>query len=161
MLKRILTAPFVWILGAWIAFIEWLWNPLLAFIRSLTRWPIFRVIERGVSKLPPYPALGLFIIPMIVLLPIKLVGLYFLAHGKKFLGLLAFLAGKVLGTALAAWIYSLTEPALSKLTWFVALRSWFFGLKAKLYERIRTSITYRFARRKIQTLRSSVRQWFA
>jgi hypothetical protein len=161
MLKRILTAPFIWILAAWIAFIEWLWNPLLALIHRLTRWRIFRWLEQGVRNLPPYAALGLYLVPMILLLPVKLVGLYFLAHGKKFLGMVVFLAGKVIGTALAAWIYSLTEPALSQFKWFVTVRSWFKALKAYLYGRIRSSITYRFTRLKINALRVTVRQWFA
>ncbi len=160
MLKRILTAPFVLLLGAWLAFIEWLWVPLNTFIRRLTRWKFFRAIERGVGKLPPYAALALFLVPMLLLLPLKFLGLYLLAHGKRLLGLSVFIVGKIIGTGLAAWIYNLTEPALSRLAWFVKVRAWFMRVKAAIYERIRTNAIYRYTRRKIHTLRASMSRWF-
>jgi hypothetical protein len=160
MLKRILTAPFVLLLGAWLAFLEWLWTPLNTFIRRLTRWRFFRTIERGVGKLPPYAALALFLVPMIMLLPIKLLGLFLLANGKRLLGLAVFVVGKIIGTGLAAWIYNLTEPALSRLAWFVTLRAWFMRVKGALYERIRSNAIYRYSRRKLHTLRGHVSSWF-
>jgi hypothetical protein len=161
MLKRILTAPFVWLAGLWIAFVEWLWKPLHNQIKKLTRWRFFRAIESGVARLPPYAALALFLVPMITLLPLKLVGVYLLAHGKKLLGAAVFVLGKIIGTGMAAWIYGLTEPALSRLACFVRLRNGFLAVKARIYEQIRTSTSYRYMRRKLHGLRTSIKQMFA
>jgi hypothetical protein len=54
-------------------------------------------------------------------------------------------------------VYSLTEPALSKLAWFVALRARFLGIKAKVYELIKTSVSYRFIRRRVSGSKTWVR----
>jgi hypothetical protein len=64
----------------------------------------------------------------------------------------------VVGTGAAAWVYSLTEPALCKLAWFVSLRAKFWALKAKVYELIKTSVSYRFIRRRLTSTKLWLRQ---
>ena len=159
-IKRILAAPFVFLAAAILAFEDWLWRPLLAWLRSLARWPIVKAIELRVSKIKPWPALLLFGIPMLLLLPFKFAGLYLIAHGKRMLGGLVFIAAKVVGTALVAWVYALTEPALSQLAWFVTARGKFLSFKHWAYEQVRSNLIWRFTRRKVHALRDLAGGWF-
>jgi hypothetical protein len=153
MLKKILTAPFVWFFGFFLLLEDWLWNPLKNLLKRLTRWRWFRWLEQKVGQLPPYAALALFAVPVIVLFPLKFLGLYLIGQGKRLTGLGIFVIAKIVGTGLAAWVYSLTEPALSQLAWFVSLRSWFINIKHGIYERLRSSVAFRFARRRIRDVR--------
>ena len=158
-LRRIISAPFVFLAAAVLAFEDWLWRPILAWLRGLAHWPLVRTIELSVSKIRPWPALILFAVPMLLLLPFKFAGLYLIAHGQRLLGGLVFIGAKIIGTALVAWIYSLTEPALSTLPWFVKARNVFWRFKAWAYEQVRSSLIWRWTRRKVHALRHQVRNW--
>ncbi len=152
-MREILLAPFVWLFGILIFLGEWLWDPLLKQIKQLAHLPIIKQIEKGIARFPPYQALALFSVPVIVLFPFKFFGLYLLAHGQEVAGVLVFAAAKIIGTGAAAWIYSLTEPALSKLIWFVTAREKFLNLKHAVYEQMQSSLGYRFVRRKLFDIR--------
>ena len=160
-LKRIICAPFVFLAAAVLAFEDWLWRPILAWLHTLARWPVVRAIEDRVKRIRPWPALILFAVPMLLLLPFKFAGLYLIAHGQRLLGGLVFIGAKIIGTALVAWIYSLTEPALSTLGWFVKARNVFWRFKEWAYERVRSNVIWRWARRKVRGLRDQVRAWIA
>lgn len=161
MLKKTLVAPFVWLIALFLVLEDWLWEPLLRFLRSLAKWRFVKFLETTVGKLPPYGALLFFAVPVILLFPFKFFGLYLVAHGQKIAGLSVFIVAKVVGTGIAAWVYSLTEPALSKLAWFVALRTAFSRFKASIYERVKTSISYRFIRRRLSGIKVRVKQLFS
>jgi hypothetical protein len=160
MLKRILVAPFVWLIALFLVMEDWLWDPLLKFLRGLSKWRVVRLLEEAVAKLPPYAALLFFAVPIILLFPFKFFGLYLIAHGQKMAGLIVFIVAKVVGTGMAAWVYSLTEPALAKLAWFVKLRAAFSRFKAVMYEQVKTSISYRFVRRRLSGFKLRIKQLF-
>jgi hypothetical protein len=153
-IKRIIAAPFVWLFGLILFLEDWLWHPLLNYLKEFSRWQWVQRLESKVRKLPPYGALMFFGVPLLVLFPFKFFGLYLISQGLKAAGLCVFIVAKVVGTGSAAWVYSLTEPALSKLPWFVSLRGKFWALKAKTYEYIKTSVSYRFIRRRLSQSRA-------
>jgi hypothetical protein len=159
--KRIIAAPFIWLLGLILFLEDWLWHPLLNYLNGFKRWAWVRWVEKKTAQLPPYAALLCFGIPIFVLFPFKFFGLYLIAQGQKLAGLGIFIMAKVIGTAAAAWVYSLTEPALARLAWFVSLRSKFWALKAKVYELIKTSVSYRFVRRKLAGSKNWLRAKFS
>jgi len=148
-LKRLLTPPFI-ILAAFVLwFWEWLWGPLEHFMAMIGRWPMLRLVEARISSAPRYLALVCFVIPGAVLLPFKVIGLYFIAHGAAFLGIGTFLAAKVVGTALVARIFSLTKPQLMEITWFARayaavarFRNYVFAAlhQHPVYQRTRTTL---------------------
>ena len=154
MIKRVLTAPFVWLAALIFALEEWMWQPILAWLRGLAKWSIFRSLESWAANRSPYAALFLFAIPALLLLPFKFLGFYLIAHGMKTIGIATFIAAKVVGTGLVAWIYALTETALSKLTWFVSLRGSFMNFKAHVYGLVKSSIVWRYTRRKIGNIKT-------
>ena len=141
-LKKLLAAPFV-LLAALIVLLEdWLWDDLLRLATALGRLPVLRRLETLIAVLPPYGALACFAAPSLLLIPVKLIALWLMAHGQALLGLLTVVAAKIIGTALVARIYTLTEPRLLCLAWFAALHLRFVTFKARVYAVVHASRLY-------------------
>lgn len=102
---------------------EWLWETLMNAMTALGRIPGIRVIESWIARLPPAGAALFFVLPTSLALPVKLIALHLMATGQLVRGALVIVAAKILATALFARIYVLTQPALMRVQWFVALRA--------------------------------------
>ena len=120
--KRFLTALFHTAFALVLIFGEWGWEPLARAMHRLARLPVWSQLEALVRRLPPYAALLTLCLPMLTLLPVKLLAVYWMGQGHPVLGLLVVLAAKVVGTAVAARLFQLTQPALMRLAWF---RRWY------------------------------------
>ncbi len=124
---------------------EWCWELGLALARSLAGWPVFKAIDRRIAALPPYPALCLFVLPALLLLPVKLLALFAIAAGYPVLGVGVFIAAKIGGAALVARVYVLTCPTLLTLAWFARWHNAFILLKNDWLGRLRATRWYRRA----------------
>src|SRR4051812_36681774 len=118
---RRLLKPLWILLALFFLFEAWLWEhlrPLVAGIVNLIAWDRLKArIAAVIEPLPPHPTLLVFLIPVILLLPLKFAGLWMLAHGS-WLGATAVLAlAKVLGMGVTAFIFDVTRPKLLRLTW--------------------------------------------
>lgn len=91
---------------------EWLWDRGTRVLARLGRRPVLRTLEAWARTRPPAQALALFVVPVAVIYPCKMMALIALGAGYVVVGALAFLAAKVIATALFARLYQLTEPAL-------------------------------------------------
>ncbi len=140
-----------------ILFEEWGWEPLAALLARLARWRFFAWLESRIARLPPWAALVLLLVPMAVLFPVKLVALYLFGMGHAFSGLVLLLGAKLVGTALVARLFSLTQPALMQLAWFARWYPRFKGWKDLWLERVRASGPWRATRR----IKAAVRAWWA
>ena len=118
LLLKILAFPFKAIAFAILLFYEWGWEPLASCIAKLLRFRWMRWAERRIRYAPPWAALLLFLTPTLILLPFKIGAFWLMAHGKKMLGLAVIVAAKIVGTAVVAWIFKLTQPTLMQLRWF-------------------------------------------
>ncbi|HEX8166420.1 MAG TPA: hypothetical protein VF601_11610 [Beijerinckiaceae bacterium] len=124
LLKRILALPLVGLATVVVLFDDLFRSalkPALAWLASLE--PIRR-IEAAVARLPPYPTLALFLIPMAVIWPIKLYALYLIGLGHVAYGTLAFVAAKVVGIGLAERLFAISRDKLLSIGWFA--RGYFF-----------------------------------
>lgn len=124
------------LLALLLLFEEWGWEPLQAGLAWLGRLPVLRHIEGWVRALPPWAALALYAGPALALLPAKLGALWLIGHHHGLLGLLFLLLAKVVGTALLARLFTLTQPTLMKLGWFARFyprwKAWKDGLLAQV-----------------------------
>ena len=107
-----LKVGFTIIVALVILFEEWGWEPLQRLLARLGRLPLLRQIEGLITRLPPKAALAVFLLPTLLLLPIKLLALWFIGNGHRLLGLLVIVAAKLVGTAVVARLFTLTRPAL-------------------------------------------------
>ena len=144
-LKRLVAAPFVFLAAVFILIEDWLWDDLARFAAAVGRLPVFRQIESFIVKLPPYAALAFFAAPSLLLIPVKLLAIYFISHGRTTLGMLTIIAAKVAGTALVARIFTLTRPKLMGISWFAWLYERFTAFKARIYSAIKSTAIYEAA----------------
>lgn len=156
-LKKTLAAPFVILAAIFVLVEDWLWDDLLRLMAAIGRLPVFRQIEMLIANLPPYAALAMFATPSLLLIPVKLAALWFIAHGQPALGFLTAVAAKVAGTALVARIYSLTHKKLLLIGWFAWLHVRFVAFKAKVYSVIKASYIYQTAHEQYLRLKARVK----
>jgi len=134
-----------WLLALLILFEEWGWEPLQRLLARIGQLPGLRWIERQVRALPPYAALALFLLPTLLLLPIKVLALWLMGQGNVVLGTLVILAAKLAGTAIVARLFTLTRPALMQLAWFAHWYGRWTGWKEALLAQVRASAAWRMA----------------
>ncbi|WP_196303017.1 hypothetical protein [Chromobacterium violaceum] len=145
-MRRAAAWPLALLLAAIIVFEEYAWDELAAALARLGRWPPFAALERWVARRSPHAALALFLAPALTLLPVKLAALFLIEQGHALLGLAVILLAKLGGTALVAWLFALTRPVLMSVPWFVRWYRRFERLRAWVFERLRTSLPWRWAR---------------
>lgn len=155
-LLRALLWPAKWLVALVILFEEWGWAPLQRWLARLALWPGFRWLDAAIRRLPPYAALALLAVPALTLLPIKLSALWLIEQGHAFWGVTVILTAKVLGTAIVAHLFTLTQPALMRLPWFARRYTQWAQWKNRLLAQVRASLPWRTAR----VLRwQALRQW--
>jgi hypothetical protein len=157
-LKTLLLAPLLLVL----LFEEWGWEPLARCFAALGRHPGWAAIERGIRRLPPWAALLAFGVPVLMLIPIKLLALYLIGEGHLAMGLALVIAAKLTGTALAARLFQLTEPALMQMRWFARLYVPWKNWKDRMLAQVRSSGLWRsLGRWKTRAKNAAARLWAA
>ena len=119
---RRLLRPFLILLALVFLFEAWLWRhlaPIVAWVVARIPWAAFKAnVAAAIERLPPYPTLLVFLVPVLLLLPLKIIGFWMLAHGS-WLGAMAVLSlAKVVSLGVTAFIFDLTRPKLLQLAWF-------------------------------------------
>lgn len=158
-LKKLLAAPFVFVAALILLLEDWLWDDLARMAAAIGRWPVFRQLEALIVNLPPYAALTVFAAPSLLLIPVKLLALWFIAHGQAWLGMLTAILAKVAGTALVARLYHLTEPKLLRIGWFARLHERFLVFKTRIYDAIKSTGIYQIVHRQYWQVREQLRRW--
>ena len=119
---RRLTRPLLILLAIVFLVEAWLWRhlePIIAWV--VARIPLRAVkawIAGAIRKLPPEAALVVFIVPVAVLFPFKLLGLWLLASKQWLAATVVFVFAKLFGVAVTAFVFEVTRPKLLKMAWF-------------------------------------------
>src|SRR5262245_30212963 len=122
MMIRRLFRPLLILLALIFLFEAWLWSrlaPIVAWVVARIPWAAFKAKLAGaIRRLPPYPTFLVFLVPVLLLLPLKVLALWMLAHGSWLgaVGVLAF--AKMVSVGVTAFIFELTRPKLLELDWF-------------------------------------------
>src|SRR4051812_33535694 len=111
-LRNWLLAPLVYLAALILMLEDWLWDLGLRLTAFIVAWPPLEALERRLAALPPYAALCVFVLPGVLLLPVKILALFAIAHGHPLSGIAVIVLAKVGGAALVARLYVLTRPAL-------------------------------------------------
>ena len=100
----------------------WLWHRLVDLGHWLVRLLPFDAFKRAVARLiallPPWATLVVFVLPILVIEPFKLVAIYFLTHGHLLLGILGFVAAKIVAFAIIAFLFEICRDKLMQMAWF-------------------------------------------
>jgi len=146
---RRITRPLLILLAIIFLIEAWLWRHLEPIVAGIVAWLPLRAVKARLAgiirKLPPAATLVVFVVPVAALFPLKVVGLWLLAH-KYWVaagGVLVF--AKLVGVAVTAFVFEVTRPKLLQLRWF----RW-------LYERVLMGLDW--AHRLVAPIRRRVRR---
>ncbi len=140
-------------------FEEWLWNIFNRWFAWMGRHRAIRWTEARLARVPPVVALVILCIPMALLFPFKIVGLWMIATGHFFSGCLVMLAAKVVGTAIIARIFMACRPQLLTMPWFARLHAWTLLLRDSVHAWIERQPAWHATRRAMRSAREHVRAW--
>ena len=127
-MRRILRP--LWIVLALLFLLEaWLWDhlePVVARVVALIPWGRFKLrLARAIEMLPPWATLFVFVVPFILMLPLKFLEVYFLAT-RNWLGAIGvILFVKLVGLGITAFIFDVTRDKLLQMAWFRRVYDWF------------------------------------
>jgi hypothetical protein len=145
--RRLLRHAFTALVAGVLLFEEWGWEPLAALLAKLARLPVWAWMERRIAALPPWGAVAMFGAPALALLPVKVLALFLIGRGHPMMGLGVLLAAKLVGTAVLARLFTLTQPALMRLAWFARWYPRWKAWKDALIAQVRASPMWRAAAR--------------
>jgi len=148
-----LFAPLVHAAALLLLLEEWCWTLGLRLGGWLARSPGLAFVEARVRTLPPYAALCAFMLPGLLLLPVKMLALVAIAKGHAASGITTIVVAKLGGAAVVARLYALTLPTLLAVSWFARCHGWFMGWKALCIGYLRASAAYRRAARLLRGVR--------
>ena len=160
-LRRRLFAPLVYLAALFLIFEEWLWDVGARLMAKLAEFPPLRALERIICSLGPAAAMAVFLLPAVMLFPVKLLALFAMARGHAFMGVSVFVLAKVAGAAAVARLYSLTRPALLRLRWFAWLHGRFMEVKEPRIARLKATAARRECRALVDSVRERLRLWRA
>jgi hypothetical protein len=152
------SAPLVYLAALVLLFEQWTWDVGVRIAAVIARLPPLHALEALVRRLPPYAALCVFVVPMLLLLPVKLLALLAIAHGFPVSGIAGFILAKLGGAVVVARLYTLTLPALLSLAWFARWHNRFMIVKDRWIGRLRASPVYRRAVHLARRLRHQARR---
>ena len=145
-----LTFVLLWIAAAVLLFEEWFWVRSTDAIARFAEFAHLTTIGAWVRRRPPAQALALFVVPVLVIYPFKVLALMALARGDMLLGSAAFVAAKLAATAVFARLYELTEPAIVQFGWVRIGRDKFLRARAFIHAWLNAQPAYRHARTAIR-----------
>ena len=91
-------------------------------------------------------ALLVFGAPSILILPLQLVAVFLIASGREFEATLLFIGAKIIGTAIVARLFQLTEAQLLRIPWFARGYGVFMPWKNALTAWVHDSWPWRYGR---------------
>jgi hypothetical protein len=123
-MRRVLH-PLLVLLALFFLFEAWLWERLAPIVAYVVAWLPLRALKTRIAAwiegLPPAATLVVFVVPFILLLPLKFLEVWFLAQRNWLGAVVTLVLAKLIGLGVTAFIFDLTRPKLLQLNWFAAL----------------------------------------
>jgi hypothetical protein len=94
------------------------------FAARLSRSPLFAFLAARLGKLGPYATLALFLVPVVVLEPIKPIALIMMGSGHVTTGLLVIIFGEILKVTLVERLFHVSRDKLMSIPAF----AWSYGI---------------------------------
>ncbi len=145
---RKLLRPFLIFLAIVFLFEAWLWDnlaPVVGRVVDLLPWRRMKsAVAVWVDSLPPPATLIVFAVPLVILIPIKLLGLWLIAQGQVLSAAGVFILAKLVGLGVTSFVFDVTREKLLLMAWFrgvyyrvLVWRRWADALVAPIQRRIR------------------------
>lgn len=142
-MKRILK-PFVFVVAAVYFLVDAL---VLTLARPIARWLtghwVFNRLRSWIVSLRPYPTLALFMVPVLILEPVKPVAAYLTATGHIAGGLTVLLIGELLKLVLMERLFCISRDKLMSIAAF----AWCYDRLSQAREWVESFAAWQLARR--------------
>ena len=119
---RRITRPLLVLLAIVFLVEAWLWRHLEPIVEWIVAWLPLRAVKARLAgiirKLPPAATLVVFVVPIVALFPLKVLGLWLLAHKHWIAAGAVLILAKLVGLAITAFVFEVTRPKLLQLRWF-------------------------------------------
>ena len=119
---RRITRPLLVLLAIAFLIEAWLWRHLEPIVEWVVALLPLRAVKARLAgmirKLPPAATLVVFVVPIVALFPIKVLGLWLLAHKHWIAAGVVLIFAKLVGLAITAFVFEVTRPKLLQLRWF-------------------------------------------
>src|SRR4051812_3291177 len=119
---RWLTRPLLVLLAIIFLIEAWLWRHLEPIVEWIVARLPFKALKAWLAAwieiIPPPVALMVFVVPAIMLFPLKLLTLWLLAYKHFLSACLVFTFAKLAGLGITAFVFEATRPKLLQMAWF-------------------------------------------
>jgi hypothetical protein len=159
-IKRLLLVPLSWFAAIVFLIEEAIWDWTAKLMARLGAVRVVHAIEKRITSLLPRWALVTFLLPSLILIPAKLIGLHAITSGHIVLGSSVFILAKLLGMALFSRIFNLTRPALMQLAWFARLYAFIMYYRDHIHAYLDSWAAYQRIKLRIKTLVDSIKANF-
>jgi hypothetical protein len=130
-----------------------LFRPLIGWLSSLR---LFETIGGLIGRSPPYLVLLMLAVPFVVLEPLKVFALYWIAVGHVIQGTILVIFAHALSILTLDRIYQAGKGQLDKIGWFARLMGWVVGLRDWAFGWVKHTAAWQSAAR----IGREVRSWF-
>lgn len=129
----------LWVILALLFLLEaWLWDhlrPVVARLVDVIAWDrVKQRLARAIENLPPWAILFVFIVPLIVLLPLKFLEVYLLAKRQWLAAVVVLIFAKLAGLGVTAFVFDATRDKLLQMAWFNRMYDWFMWAREWAHE---------------------------
>ena len=125
------------------------------FANQIFAHGMFEGLRVRIASLGPYPTLAVFMVPLIVLEPVKPVAAYLTATGHIAMGMSVFVVGEVLKLVLVERLFSVSRDKLILIPAF----AWAYGRCLQAKEWLESFEAWQTARRQRRLVRYAVRSY--
>jgi hypothetical protein len=163
-MKRLARA--FWVIPALLFLFEaWLWDrlqPIVARIVGVIPWGWIKpALIRLVDRLSPEATLVVFAVPFIILLPLKFLEFWLLAHRQWVAAIMVLVLAKLVGLGITAFIFEVTKDKLLQMAWFRRLYEFFLWARDWAHENIApiTGLLREWSDQTIKPVARRLRRW--
>jgi hypothetical protein len=140
-----------WVILALLFLLEaWLWDHLQRIVaRIVGGIPWGRIkpaLAALISRLSPQATLVVFVVPFVLLLPLKFLEFWLLVHRQWRAGVVVLILAKLIGLGVTAFIFEVTKDKLLRMAWFCRVYEFFLWARG-------------WAHNKVQPIRRQLREW--
>jgi len=140
----------------WSVFDEVLFRPLRPVVAWLSRLGLFEAIGGLIARTPPYGVLVLLAVPFVLIEPLKVLALYWIATGLFIRGVLLMIFSYVLSIFTLDRIYHTGHTQLMKIVWFARIMGWVGNLRDRAFGWVKATPAWQAA----AAAARAVRNWF-
>lgn len=162
-LRHFIEFPFAILAIIIVSFEEYIWRYVSVFVTACRNNRYLNALGLFIQDCAPYIAATFFLIPIILLIPLKILAVFLLAHGHFILGTILYLAIKIIGATIAKWIYSYAQHSLRKIVWFEYIITLIMKISKAVKNKLHTNIYFVALTLKVNNykklLKSQKRNW--